>query len=124
MRVLIVTGCACVIAAGCGGANKRAPTQRDVGAIAAAVSDIVTQCQSVAAGFIAGPDATSLRRDVDALVRTYERVRPNARFVLGASSGVTLATTPRKELSVAEENLAVAGCAPRQATRLHGALGG
>jgi hypothetical protein len=94
-----------------------------VGAIAAAVSDIVTQCQSVAAGFIAGPDDTSLRRDVDALVRTYGRVRPDARFVLGSSSGVTLATTARKELSLAEQNLAVAGCAPRQETRVLGALG-
>ena len=118
-----MTGCACVIAVGCGGASKRAPTQRDVGAIAAAVSDIVTQCQSVAAGFIAGPDDTSLRRDVDALVRTYGRVRPDARFVLGSSSGVTLATTARKELSLAEQNLAVAGCAPRQETRVLGALG-
>jgi hypothetical protein len=118
-----MTGCACVIAVGCGGASKRAPTQRDERAIAAAVSDIVTQCQSVAAGFIAGPDDALLRRDVDALVRTYGRVRPDARFVLGSSSGVTLATTPRKELSVAQQNLAVGGCAPRQATRVRGALG-
>jgi hypothetical protein len=116
-------GCACIIAAGCGGADKRAPTQRDEAAIATAVSDIVTQCQSVAAGFIAGPDNASLRRDVDALVRTYGRVRADTRFVLGSSSGVTLATTARKELSLAAENLAVARCAPRQATRLQGALG-
>lgn len=120
---MVMTGCACLIA-GCGGAAKPAPTQREAQTIGAAVSDIVTQCQSVAAGFVAGPDATSLRRDVDVLVHTYDRVRPDARFVLGSSSGVTLATTPRKELSLAEENLADAGCAPRQATRLRGALGG
>jgi hypothetical protein len=123
-KALALTGCACVIAAGCGGVTKSAPTQREAQAISAAVSDIVTQCQSAAAGFVAGPDAASLRRDVDALVQTYGRVRANARFVVGSSSGVTLATTPRKELSLAEQNLAAAGCAPRQAIRLQGTLGG
>ncbi len=86
------------------------------------MSDIVTQCQSVAAGFIAGPDVRSLGRDVGALLRADERVRPDARFVLGSSAGVTLATTLHKELSLAEENLA-AGCSPRQAKRLQGRLG-
>lgn len=111
-----------MIAAGCGGTPRRAPTQQDAVTIGAAVSDIVTQCQSVAAGFIAGPDTSALGRDVDALLRADRRVQPDARFVLGSSAGVTLATTLHKELSVAEENLA-AGCSRRQAKRLQGTLG-
>src|SRR5258705_11447911 len=64
----LLVGWACLTLAACGDAPRRPPTQRDVATIAAAVSDIVYQCQSVAAGFIAAPDRASLTRDVNLLL--------------------------------------------------------
>jgi hypothetical protein len=110
--------------AACGDAPRHSPTQGDVATIASAVSDIVYQCQSVATGFIAAPDATTLTRDVNSLVNTSRRVLSNAAFVLGSSAGITRKTTLNKEIALAERNLMNANCAPGQAKRLLHAVGG
>jgi hypothetical protein len=114
---------ACPLASGCGGAAAQAPTEQDAVAVGAAVSDIVFQCQSVAAGFIASPDSGLLRHDVDALLRTYHRVRPSAPIVIGSTNGSPVTTNLRRELALAAANLAPASCAPQQARRLQSALG-
>lgn len=103
----------CLAAAGCAGSRpvRRAPTQRDVAAIEAAMVDITNQCQSSAA-FVATADTASLRRDVNALLHTYGIVHPDARLSIGA-----LHTTPRRELEVAQTDLHD-GCAPEQGRRL------
>ncbi len=103
----------------CGGADKRAPTREDVATIAGSLSDIVYQCQSVAAGFVAGVDSASITKDVDALLQVAHAVRPDAMFAVGA-----LHTTLRKELGLARANLTGGGCAAAQARRLSGALAG
>jgi hypothetical protein len=79
--------------------------------IEAAMVDITSQCQSSAA-FVATADKASLRRDVNALLRTYRIVDPDARLTIGA-----LRTTPQRELDVAQTDLQD-GCAPQQARRL------
>jgi hypothetical protein len=103
----------CLVAAGCGGSRpvRGALTQRDVSTIEAAMVDITSQCQSSAA-LVATADTASLRRDVNALLRTYRIVRPDARLSIGA-----LHTTLRRELGVAQTDLQD-GCAPQQARRL------
>ncbi len=112
----------CVVAAGCGAAPKHAPTQQDAGAIATSVSDIVYECQSVAAGYVAAPDGPALARDVDTLLKSYARVSLDARLTLASVTGAASTTTLRRELALAETNLA-AGCSRRQARRLHSAAG-
>ena len=82
-------------------------------AIATALSDVVYQCQSVAAGFVANVDATSIRRDVDTLLSVYRGVRKDARITIG-----TRDTTPRQELALAIANLQGGDCAAAQARRL------
>jgi hypothetical protein len=108
----------CLVAAGCGGSRPvpRALTQRDVSTIEAAMVDITSQCQSSAA-LVATADTASLTRDVNALLRTYRSVRPDARLSIG-----TLHTTLRRELGVAQTDLQD-GCAPQQARRLAAATG-
>jgi hypothetical protein len=120
-RAAVLGACASVACAGCGGDEKAAPTQRDASAITAAVSDIVYQCQSAAAGFIAGPDQAALRRDVDALVRAYDRLRPDAAYRVGAAGGPSRRTTLRQQAALAERNLS-AECAPKQASRVRSAM--
>ena len=119
----VLAGWACLTLAACGDAPRRPPTQRDIATIAAAVSDIVYQCQSVAAGFIAAPDTASLTRDVNLLVNVDHHVRSDATFALGSTAGTTRKTTLRKEISLAGRNLSNANCAPAQAKRLQGAPG-
>jgi hypothetical protein len=121
---VIASMCACTVVSGCGGVSKQPPTQQDAAAVSAAVSDIVFQCQSVAAGFVASADSHSLQHDVNMLLSTYRRVQPNASLAIPSSSGSTFSTTLGKEMSLAEENLAPATCAPSQARRLQAALGG
>jgi hypothetical protein len=103
----------CLAAAGCGGSRhvRRAPTQRDVATIEAAMVDITNQCQSSAAS-VPAANTASLRGDVNALLRTYRIVLPDARLSIGA-----LRTTPHRELKVAQTDLQD-GCAPQQARRL------
>jgi hypothetical protein len=87
-----------------------------VATIEAAMVDITNQCQSSAA-VVATADTASLRRDVNALLRTYRIVQPDASLSIGA-----LRTTPRRELEVAQVDLRY-GCAPQQARRLAAATG-
>jgi hypothetical protein len=112
---------ACAIALGCGGgSSKRPPGERDVAVIAASVADVVYQCQSAAAGFIAGPDRGALTRDVDRLVDLAGRVQADAKFRVSArASGPT---TLREQVAVAVRSLR-AECSPQQAQRLEGAVG-
>jgi hypothetical protein len=113
----LVLGVLCWMSTGCG-EGKRAPTQRDVNVIAAAMSDVVYQCQSVAAGYLAGADSNSLRRDVDALLDAYRRLRADATIAIGAPPRLTL----RRELVLAEANLR-SGCSGREARRIAAAVG-
>jgi hypothetical protein len=118
-------GAAAIVAgpalAACGGGAdappKHAPTQRDVSAVAAAMSDIVLQCQSVQAGLVAAVDQGAVRTDVDALLGVYRRVRPDARLTIGP-----LHTTPRRELALARANLQGGGCSAAAARRVAAAL--
>ena len=82
----------------------------------ASVGDIVYQCRSVAAGFIAEPDRAQLNRDVEALLSTYERVNADARFTVGTAPAPTRRTTVRAELRLARRQLAA--CEPRLARQL------
>lgn len=87
------------------------------------MSDILYQCQSVAAGFVASADAVSVRRDVEVLVAAYHRVRPDAPFVVRGASGIEVRTTLRRQIALAAANLQNGGCAPAQARRLAAAAG-
>jgi hypothetical protein len=82
-----------------------------VSTIEVAMVDITSRCQPIVAGSVA--NAASLRRDVDALLRTYRIVRPRARLAFG-----DLHTTLNHELEVARTDLQQTGCAPQQARRL------
>jgi hypothetical protein len=111
----------CAAAAGCGGGgpSKREPNERDVAVIAVSVADVVYQCQSAAAGFIAGPDRATLKRDVDRLVAVARDVEPDARFRFPRRAEPT---TLRAQLQQTERSLR-ADCAPEQAARIADALG-
>jgi len=84
--------------------------------IAASVSDVVYQCQSAAAGFVAGPDKAALTRDVDRLVDLAGRVEADARFRVAGR-----ASTLREQVAVAVRSLR-AECSPQQAQRLDDAV--
>lgn len=114
----------CLLLAACGGSTRRAPTQRDVARILAAMSDIVYECQSVAAGYVAGADEPSLRRDVDALLTAYRKVRGDAPFAIPAAGGHGERTTLRKQLGLAESNLKDGDCSPAQARRIAASIRG
>jgi hypothetical protein len=114
-----LVGVVCLAVAACGGVAKRAPTTQDVATIAASLSDIAYQCQSVAAGYVASVDGPSIRRDVDALLRVSRRVQPDARFTFGA-----LHTTLQRELVLAQANLQGQSCDGAQARRLSDVAGG
>lgn len=106
---------------GCGGgsgSSKRTPTGRDIAVIGASVSDVVYQCQSAAAGFIAGPDRAAVKRDVDRLVALLSQVELDARFRF---TGRPEPTTLRAQAEQATRSLR-ADCAPEQARRLAEAL--
>jgi hypothetical protein len=109
------------VAAGCAGGSdtKRAPTQRDVAVIGAAVGDVVYQCQSAAAGFIAGPDRAAVKRDVNRLAAVAADVDPDAHFRF---TGRPQPTTLRQQMEQAARSLR-ADCAPGEASRLDDALG-
>jgi hypothetical protein len=112
---------ACAIAFGCGGgSSKRPPGERDVAVIAGSVADVVYQCQSAAAGFVAGPDRDALTRDVDRLVDVAGRVEADAKFRVSTRTSGT--TTLRDQVAVAARSLR-AECSPQQAKRLEGAVG-
>ena len=121
-RAAALIGTLCAVATGCGGSPKQAPTQQDANTIGTSVSDIIYQCQSVAAGYVASPNNVTLARDVGALLKSYQRVRPNASFAIKAASGPSLTTTLRRELALAEANL-TPGCSRGQARRLRRGVG-
>ena len=101
--------------AGCGGGtSKRAPTERDVAVIGAAVADVTYQCQAAAAGYIAGPDRAAVKRDVDRLIGVAADVEADARFRF---TGRPEPTTLRRQVEQAARSLR-ARCAPAQAARL------
>lgn len=111
---------ACATAAGCGGGSskpKPQPSQRDVAIITTSVSDVVFQCQSAAAEFIAAPDHSALKRDVDRLVSAAARLRADAPFRSARGPRTTL----RQQLALAARNLR-ARCSPEQAARLDDAI--
>lgn len=102
---------------GCGGTSKEDPTPEDVDAVATAVADIVYQCGSYSAGHIAAPDAQALERDVETLLRAYDRVEPDTSFVVGADAGIPRTTSLREELRFGARILNE-DCLPEQAERL------
>jgi hypothetical protein len=120
----VLLACACALAAACGdsGPDRRPPSAEDVRAISAAVGDIVVQCESIAAGYVAGPVPGSLERDVDALLDAHEQVEPETRYTVNGTSGLSRETTLADELALAQRQLA-AQCAPAQAERLEAAAG-
>lgn len=107
--------CACALAACDGDEPKVEPTRHDVDRLLAAVSDIVTQCQAVEAGYVSKVDIASVRRDVDHLVNAAERLRGESRF--GTATGTS---TVGRQVRLALRRLE--GCAPAQAARLADAL--
>ena len=111
---------AAVALAGCGENEKPPPSPDDIARVGSSVGDIVFQCQSVAAGFIAEPDRSQIARDVDTLLQTLERVSADARYTAGTKPGPTRRTSLHGELQLARRELAV--CDPRQAERLAAAL--
>jgi hypothetical protein len=119
-RPWIALAAATAALAGCGGESKPAPAPDDIAAVGTSVGDIVYQCQSVAAGFIEGPDSAQLTRDVDVLLRTFDRVSEDTRFKVGTAPGPTRRTSVRGELRLARGKLAT--CEPRLAQRLEAAL--
>jgi hypothetical protein len=109
----VLVGVCCLAATACGSKAKPAPSRQDVATVAQSVSDIAYQCQSVAAGYVAGVDSASIKTDVNALLRVWGRARPDANFDVGA-----LHTTLRKEVELAQANLQGGACATAQAQRL------
>jgi hypothetical protein len=108
--------------AGCGSDPKPPPGQKDIAQVGRAVSDVVYECQSAAAGYVAGPDRAGLERDVKALLAAFGRVDPDARYTLGTAPGPTRRTTVRGELRLARRTLAT--CDRGLARRLDNAGGG
>ena len=86
--------------------------------IGAAVADVVYQCQSAAAGYIAGPDQAALERDADRLIGLAADVDADARFRF---AGRPEPTTLRRQLEQAARSLR-SDCAAKQAERLDRAL--
>jgi hypothetical protein len=113
VRLGVLVGGICLAATACGSEAKQAPSRQEVATVAQSVSDIAYQCQSVAAGFVAGVDSASIKADVSALLRVWRRARPDAKFSVGAQH-----TTLRKELELAQANLQGGACATAQAQRL------
>jgi hypothetical protein len=102
---------------GCGGDEpKVTPDRRDANRIVAAVSDVVYQCLAVEAGYTNRVEARRVDRDVDYLVRAWDRLRPDSRF-----RTTTGGTTLRRQSRVAVSRLE-AGCVPKEAARLEQAM--
>ncbi len=116
-----IAACFAVVACG-GGSDRKPPTQADITKIATSVSDIVYQCQSVATGFIAAPDATTIDRDVNSLVSANQHVQADASFTVGSQSVLKRKTTLSHEIALAAHNLQLGNCSPTQAKRLQDEL--
>jgi hypothetical protein len=111
-----------VAIAACGSDPKPPPKPDDIAAIGSSVGDIVYQCQSVEAGFIAEPDDGQLRRDVKVLLTAADRVDPDAEYKAGAAPGPTRRTSVRGELRLARRILKK--CDPALAKRLDAGVEG
>jgi hypothetical protein len=111
----VMLSCTCVVAGCDGDQPKVAPDRRDIDQLVTAVSDVVTQCQAVEAGYVTRVEVASVRRDVDHLVDAAERLRAESRFATRA--GVS---TVGRQVRLALRRLR--GCAPAQAVRLEDAL--
>jgi hypothetical protein len=101
---------------GCGSDPKPPPGERDIARVGSSVADVVFQCRSAAAGYVAGPDRAALERDVKSLLEVFDRVDPDARYTVGAAPGPTRRTTVRGELRLVRRTLAT--CDARLARRL------
>jgi hypothetical protein len=106
--------------AGCGENERPQPTPHDIARVGSSAGDIVFQCHSAAAGFIAEPDRAQIAHDVDTPLQTLERVNADARYTAVTKPGPTRRTSLRGELQLARRELAA--CEPRQAERLAAAL--
>lgn len=111
-----------VAVAACGSEPKPSPKPDDIAVVGSSVGDIVYQCESVAAGFVAEPDDAQLKRDVNALLAAADRVDPDAEYKAGAAPGPTRRTSVRGELRLARRILKT--CDPPLAKRLEAAIEG
>ena len=115
----LVLVCLAALIAGCNDdPPKVAPDRRDVNRLVSAVSDVVSRCLAVEAGYTNRVEAKVIERDVDFLVDAWGRLRPDSRFEIA-----TGATTLREQSRIALRRLD-RGCAPGQATRLQDAMDG
>lgn len=108
--------------AACGNDPKPSPKPDDIAVIGSSVGDIVYQCESVAAGFVAEPDGAQLKRDVNALLAAADRVNPDAKYEAGTAPGPTRRTSVRGELRLARRLLKT--CDSSLAKRLDAAIKG
>lgn len=111
-----------VATGGCGGGEGQEPTQADASAITASVNGIVEQCGSVEAGFLAGVDQAALQRDVDALIRASESLRPDAEYRIEGLPPELARTTVGGQVGLAQRKLR--SCSPRLAEKLRAATEG
>ena len=65
--------------------QRSEPTEEDVVAIGAAVSEVVAQCQAVAAGFVEGPERDTLERQVAVLANAAGRFDASTPFTAGGA---------------------------------------
>jgi hypothetical protein len=114
---LAIVVCLAVLPLACDGDEPKAtPDQRDARRVVAAASDVLYQCLAVEAGYTDRVDTRQVARDVDYLVRAWDRLRPDSRFRTQTGS-----TTLRQQSRVAVRRLE-AGCAPKEAARLEEAM--
>jgi hypothetical protein len=95
---------------------KVTPDQRDATRVVAVVSDVLYQCLAVEAGYTDRLEARQVGRDVDYLVRAWDRLRADSPFRTATGS-----TTLRRQSRVAVRRLEE-GCAPKEAARLEEAI--
>ena len=99
------------------GTARGEPTTEDVAAIGAAVSEVVAQCEAVAAGYVEEPERDTLERQVGVLADAAGRFDVGTAFTVGGATEVAGPTTLRAQLDLAARHLR-AGCAPDLASRL------
>lgn len=97
--------------------TRAEPTAEDVAAIGAAVSEVVAQCQAVAAGFVEEPERDTLEREVAVLADAAGRFDASTPFTVGGTTEVAGPTTLRAQLDLAARHLQ-GGCAPDLASQL------
>lgn len=114
---LAIVLCSTGLTLGCDGDEpKVTPDQRDATRVVAAVSDVLYQCLAVEAGYTDRVEARRVGRDVDYLVRAWDRLRADSRLRTATGS-----TTLRRQSRVAVRRLEE-GCAPKEAARLEEAM--